>query len=420
MQGSDLSSQTLTTALFQQTLVCEADRPSDLDGDPTNNLCFDLSPYVIPNVLQGSPVTIKSTSPPTGTHYVGVAFDPLTSDDAAFVSAGSQGTVKLNTTDHPDLTIHYFFAPIPPTATPTATRTATPVPTATKSPTRTKTPSAPTSTPKPGTATNTPIPTVPDVQPTEGNPTDTPTVLATSYSSPTSPGTGQTGTLQLFVRACLGDGSLTDMNALAPGVVPTLTDYGDATCTYGTGQIQISDPGGAVLQTVTVPENGTARVPDLPVLANDGSYTATDLASGASGTFLIASGLTTSVLSLNYQPDDYVDDGPWTPGPGDVDDPTETATPDESNANYTPVDPDDVPYFGPEAGPSGGDPFVVNDDPEAVANVQAVTAFQDLPGVGTGPAESTSDNHPGAWLAAGGLALLLAAVELFMRSRKPR
>ena len=435
VQGSDLSSQTLTTALFQQTLVCEADRPSDLDGDPTNNLCFDLSPYVIPNVLQGSPVTIKSTSPPTGTHYVGVAFDPLTSDDAAFVSAGSQGTVKLNTTDHPDLTIHYFFAPIPPTATPTATRTATPVPTATKSPTRTKTPSAPTSTPKPGTATNTPIPTATKTstpvrtatptdtgptstpQPTSDNPSETPIPTRTPTNVPTvTPGPGS-GSLEVNKRFCTEGEAQSQIKALDPGVPVTDADFKG--CTYGNTQFDLY-LSGSKIQSFMVPPIGVLTIDNLAGTSGQKSYKITDTRTNLSVTFAIADGQTTGVVSLEDMND------PGFPGT----DPFPTfPTFNETPPTMPPWsggagDPDQGPGDIGDAASTGGEEDANTDDgtsgnsTQAKSNrVDSIDSFEDLPNVGTAqPVEQRGSSLP--WiLAIVGLALAIIGVGI--RTRRP-
>ena len=182
VEGGNGVQQVLNTGMFDQQLICEADRPSDLNGNPNDNICFDLSGYVVGNVVQGNPITIRPTGLPGGTIYVGRAFDPITDDGSTFVSAGSTGTLKLNTTADGQVTIHYFVAPQPPTPTPTKTATPggpTPTHTPTRTPTRTRTPTAtPTGT---RTATKTPTRTL---EPTETPLTPIPTTDETATSTP--------------------------------------------------------------------------------------------------------------------------------------------------------------------------------------------------------------------------------------------
>jgi hypothetical protein len=414
VQGSDLTTQSITSALFAQHLVCEADRPADLNGDPADNLCFDLSAYVVPNVLQGSPVTIKATTPPAGTRYVGIAFDPATTDATTFLSAGSTGTIKLNTTSSGLTTLHYFVAPIPPTPTPSPTTPPTKTPSPTKSPTSSPTPPGPTRTPtnRPKlTATpRTPVPT------STRSATSEPTAAASATATPG----GSVGTLHLFKRYCLGDESLTRINALAPGVAPGQEDYGDATCTYSNSQFNLYDADGNLLRTLMVPAIGNLLVENLPVTSGGRGYRIEDTRSLATGTFQISTGQTTNVLSLHYQADDDIEDPVPTfsdDGPAYID-PTAAVDGGNPDANYTPVDPDNVPNFGQEAGPSGSDPFVVDDDPEAIARVENIDAFDDMPGVGTGPTQRPADSDTHRMLIALALvALVIGSVGLYWRRR---
>lgn len=169
----------------------------------------------------------------------------------------------------------------------------------------------------------------------------------------------------------------------------------------------------SVNQQVSIPELGTTKISDLP----DGTYSVTDADTGQSGTFTIATNTTTNVISLNYQGDSLVEDPAFVPGPGDVDDPTEL--PEEGvDPNYTPVDEDAVPNFGPEAGPSGGNPFVVDDDPEADANVASILSYDDLPGVGTGPSQDDSTGFGWGLFALATVAVGLAVGGLVLRRRQ--
>ncbi len=120
VRGADLTTQSIADVPFTQALVCEADLPADINGNPNDNLCLDLSNYTVSNVVQGD-VTVNATGAPAGNLYVGVSFDPGTNDGDSFVTAGASGTIKLNTAADGDVTVHVFYGPQPPaTATPTA------------------------------------------------------------------------------------------------------------------------------------------------------------------------------------------------------------------------------------------------------------------------------------------------------------
>ena len=410
VEGANLGAQLLAPGMFDQRLFCEADGPRDLNGNPNDNVCLDLSAYVVPNVAQGNPVTIRPTNLPAGTMYVGRAFDPESNDDATFLSAGSTGTLKLNTSADGDVTVHYFVAPQPPTKTPIPP-TSTPIP-------PTNTPKPPTATLRPATQTPKPNATA-TTRPPTSTPVDPSATIPAATSSPVvvptfTPG-GASGSLHAFMRLCFTDlDSWGEMRSLAPGQEPAQPDYGDGTCTYGAGTLVLTGPDGSTRQ-IDIPSIGNIRVSNLTI----GDYSIRDTVSGGTGTFTIAANTGTNVLSLYYQSDALVDDPVFVPGPGDVDDPTEEAnSPDDPN--YTPVDEDDVPYFGTEAGPGGGNPFVVDDDPEAVANVAAIAAYDDLPGVGTGPAVK-DDSGPGIGLIALALiAMGLAIGGLFLRRRQDK
>jgi len=119
---------------------------------------------------------------------------------------------------------------------------------------------------------------------------------------------GAIGSLHIFKRSCLGDSSLTRINALDPGVAPGREDYGDATCTYASTTFNLYGADGNLLQTLTVPAIGNLLVDNLPVTSGGQEYTLEDTRSLARGDFAIAADTTTNVLSLHYQPDDIVDD----------------------------------------------------------------------------------------------------------------
>ena len=425
VEGANLAAQDLVPDMFDQRFFCEADGPRDLNGNPNDNVCLDLSAYIVPNVMQGDPVTIRPSGLPAGTIYVGRAFDPESNDDATFKSAGSSGTLKLNTSADGEVTIHYFVAPQPPTATPKPPTNTPKPPTATPKP-QTNTPKPPTATPKPATKTPEPNATrtpKPDATATSRPKTSTPAdasatnlaATSTTVAVPTFTPGGATGSLHAFMRLCFTDlDSRGEMNALAPGQEPTQPDYGDGTCTYGAGTLVITGPDGSTRQ-IDVPEIGNARVSRLTA----GEYSIRDSISGGTGTFTIAADTVTNVLSLYYQSDALVVDPAFVPGPGDVDDPTEEAnSPDDPN--YTPVDEDDVPFFGTEAGPGGGNPFVVDDDPEAMANVAAIAGFNDLPGVGTGPATDEDSGSNTGLIALALVAMGLAIGGLFLRRRQDK
>jgi len=215
------------------------------------------------------------------------------------------------------------------------------------------------------------------------------------------------------VRDCFADQGWGQIKVFDPGAQPGQWDYGDATCSSGAGSLTLSSADGSISQQVAVPLMGTARVSDLPA----GTYTVRDADTTQTGTFVIAAKTTTNVISLNYESDSLVEDTALIPGSGDVDNPTELPA-EGVDPNYTPVDEDAVPNFGPEAGPGGGNPFVVDDNPEAVANVAAVMAYDDLPGVATGSTQEESSGFGWGLYALAALALGLALGGFVLRRRQ--
>lgn len=375
VRGSDEVGQAMADVAFEQRLVCESDLPQNIDGDPNNDLCLDLSRYVFSGVTQGTPVTVAAAGAAPGTKYVGVAFEPGSGDDATFVSAGAFGTIKLDTTADGDVTIHVFYGPEPP-ATATATATKTPAVTRTPTPggptaTRTPTPDGP-------TVTRTPDPDDPTAAPTEGS--------------------SGTGSLQVFKLWCEGSESLSRMTVLAPGADATRGDLGDATCANGNTEFILYGPSGNELQAFMVPPSGVLVINDLPATSS-GLYRLVDTRSSESANFEIDAGVVTKIISLQWME------------VREVDDPTPFATIDVDDKSPPPDDEcfeDGCPYEfgGPVAEPGSGDPFTVEDDPEAGARVDEVDSFEDIPGVGVGVVQTRRPDYL-PWMAA--LALVCGA-----------
>jgi len=415
VQGSDLVNQAITTGMFAQELVCEADRPADLDGNPNNNVCLDLSGYVVSNVLQGSPVTIRTDTPPVGMRYVGMAFDPVRDDASSFDSAGSQGTIKLDTSAHGTVTVHYFFAPAPPTATPTGTSTTQITATPTKTPI---TPSrTPTSVPTTASPTKTPLTPVPTATMTETEdptqPTRTPTKTGTPTKTPTnSPGTGS---LEVNKRFCTEGEAENQIKALDPGVAVKTSDF--LGCTYGNTPFNLS-LNGTQIQSFMVPPLGKLIIHNLQGTNGEKSYRITDTRTGLSVNFAIGDGQTTGVISL-----EKMDDGdggefpdfptfpsfqetpptlpPWNggagdEGPGDIGDAASTGGESESDGNGS---------------GSGGDLK------SAKARVDAVDSFEDLPNVGTAPIQN-DQRRSLPWFLLVGAVLLAGAGLRFLPGRR--
>lgn len=392
VRGADQATQSIADVTYTADAVCEADLPADINGNPNDNLCLDLSYYTVANVVQGA-ITVNATGAPAGNIYVGVSFDPDSNDAATFQSAGSSGTIKLNTASDGDVTLHVFFGPEPPpTATPTATRTptatATRTPTATATSTPTNTPTrTPTATGPTATRTPTATKTV-----TPGGPTVTATRTPTASSTPdeltpsstptrTNTPSATDGRIHAFKRYCDGDESLGRINVLEPGEEPMRSDFGDATCTYGNANMTLSGPGGTI--SFQVPPLGDVMVESIA----PGTYTVTDTGASTSATLKVESGTTTTIVSLQYFYEPDIDDFPTFPPF-----PTFENIPDPPDIEPGAGDPDEWEweFDGPEA-QAGGDPFTVLDDPEAVARVESVDSFEELPGVGIGPAQATSN-----------------------------
>ena len=91
VEGSDLTTQPITDVTFEQRIACEIDFGTDINGNPDDNLCLDLSQYIFGDVKQGA-VTIRASGAPTGTKFVGVAYDPRSTDEETETRVGSQGT----------------------------------------------------------------------------------------------------------------------------------------------------------------------------------------------------------------------------------------------------------------------------------------------------------------------------------------
>ena len=389
VQGGDGSLQQLSGAAFDQELVCEANLPIDINGNPNDNVCLDLSQYEFENVVQGE-VRVRANKPlPPGSVFVGVSFVPESGEDATLVSAAAGGTIVLNTPGDGHVTLHVFFGPEPPaTATPTATAEHSPTPTATRTPTRTPTP----------TATS-----------TSGPPTATPTTTATPVAG--------TGSLQIYKRWCESEqpASLTRIIALLPGEEAGREDLGDATCAHGNTDFIIYDAGGNEIQRVSVPPIGVMLVENLPATGNGvGPYEILDTRSSARGQFQIAIGQVTRVISLHYLEALEIPDAPIIPTV-DLDDSEIPDFPDE-----IPVDDEgDFDFGGPVAVPDSSDPFFVVDDLEAAARVEGVDSFEEMPGVGTGPSQ-TGTGTDLIWVAllSGAVAALAGArLRLYRYSR---
>jgi hypothetical protein len=378
VRGSDLVSQAMADVPFEQTLVCEADLPQDINGDPSDNLCLDLSRYVFSDVTPGNPITVNATGAPAGMRYVGVAFDPRTDDGETFITAGTFGTVRLDTTADGDMTIHVFYGPEPPpTATPTATRT----------PTNTPTPGGPTAT---RTPTRTPAPDDP-----------------TATNTPTQP-SGQTGSLQVLKFWCEGSETLTRITALAPGQDATRGDLGDATCANGNTEFILYDGAGSQIQTFMVPPVGVLVIDNLPVTGGGvGQYRLLDTRSSESANFSIAANTVTKVISLQYMEVVEIGDPPEIPTIDLDDDPPPPPDLDDDECFE---DGCDFVFDGPVAEPGDGDPFTVEDDPEAEARVSEVDSFEDMPGVGIGTTEQRDNGEILPWVIA--LALITGLLAL--------
>jgi hypothetical protein len=381
----------LADATFDQRKVCEADLPVDINGNPNDNVCLDLSQYDFADVTQGA-VTIRANKQlPPDSIFLGISTLPNSGDDAAVTGVGTSGTIKLDTTSDGHVTIHVFYGPQPPATAVPPTATATPTKAPTKVATKTPTPAGPTKTP---TKTATPAPTR-----TPGGPTETP--AATNTPAP------KAGSVQIFKFWCDGDESLTRINALAPGQDASRSDLGDATCQSGNSDFILFDGSGNQLQTVSVPAIGVLMVDNLPA----GSYSIRDTRSSASGRFEIRAGTVTKVISLHYQAVEEIPDAPIVPTVDLGDD----GNPPDIEDTLPVDDEGDFPFDGPVAIPDSSDPFTVVDDPEAEVRVESVDSFDELPGVGIGQGQSGSGS-PLMWFAAlTGVVTLLGGARLWSR-----
>jgi len=71
--------------------MTEADLPVDINGNPNDNVCLDLSRYDLANVAQG-PITVRANKPlPVGSIFLGIAWIPGSGDDATQGSIGTGG-----------------------------------------------------------------------------------------------------------------------------------------------------------------------------------------------------------------------------------------------------------------------------------------------------------------------------------------
>lgn len=389
VEGGNGVQQALTTGMFDQRKVCEADRPASLNDDPNDNICLDLSAYVVPNVVQGNPVTIRPTTLPAGTIYVGRAFDPETDDAGTFLSAGASGTIKLNTVADGDVTVHYFVAPQPPTATPTRTPTVTRTPTGTKTATRTPT-RTPTGTLVPTrTPTRTPSPTE-TVEPTETPLTPIPTTDATSTPTPAPSSTPTQGpglgSLELHKRFCTEGEAPSQIKALDPGVAVTDADFKG--CTYGNTLFDIKRDG-VLIQSVMVPAIGVLTINSLTGSNGAENYTATDTRTGKTTSFAIADGQTTGVISLELMDEDdpFGGGGGFPTFPSFDDDPPTLPPWNGGAGDDGPGDIDESASIGGEDGNS--EDIEGNSSAASEARVDSVDAFEDLPNVGYADAPGT-------------------------------
>jgi hypothetical protein len=205
------------------------------------------------------------------------------------------------------------------------------------------------------------------------------------------------------------------MTALAPGEDATRDDLGDATCANGNTEFILYDGSGAEMQTFMVPPVGVLRIDNLPVTGDGiGQYRLVDTRSSESANFSVAANTVTKVISLQYMEVEEIPDPPEIPTI-DIDD-NPPPPPDIEDDEECFEDGCDFVFDGPVAEPGDGDPFTVEDDPEAEARVSEVDSFEDMPGVGVGPDQSRGNDYL-PWMAA--LALSLALV-VTMRARLVR
>jgi hypothetical protein len=371
VEGADGLRQQLADVPFDQRKVCESELPSDINANPEDDVCLDLSRYEFGDVAQGAITVRAAKQVPVGTIFVGISFVPGSGDELTQLGPPpAGGTIKLDTAADGHVTLHVFYGPQP-----AATATPPPSPTPTTAPTRTPT----------RVATRTATPTGPAATSTPGGATKTPTATNTAAG---------TGSLQIFKLWCEGDESLTRINVLAPGQEASRSDLGDATCANGNTDFLIFDANGSQIRAVTVQPIGVLLIDGLPATDDGvGPYSIRDTHSNSTGTFEIESGNLTRVISLEYEDIVEIPDAPLIPTVDLGDDPP----PDDIIDDGYIDDEEDFPFDGPVAIPDGSDPFTVIDDPEAEARVGGVDTFEELPGVGIGP-DNPRQSTATSWL----------------------
>ncbi len=147
-----------------------------------------------------------------------------------------------------------------------------------------------------------------------------------------------------------------------------------------------------------------------------GTYRIQDLQSDESTSLTIQSGTVTKVISLQYMDVPDIPDPPVIPEI-DLDEDPPPGPPD-IDAGAGDEDDWDFDFDGPVAGDDGGDPFTVEDDPEAEARVESVDSFEDLPGVGIGPGQSSNAPSTVWLLAISSLSGLLGAAYVSIIRRR--
>jgi hypothetical protein len=198
---------------------------------------------------------------------------------------------------------------------------------------------------------------------------------------------------------------------MAPGENPGQSDFGDATCANGNSDFTLFDSGGSAVQNIVVEPIGVVLVDGVPA----GNYKLTDNRSSVSGNLTIVAGVVTKVISLQWF---FVEDIPDPPVIPEIDlDDDPPPGPPDINAGAGDEDDWDFDFGGPAANADGSDPFTVTDDPEAIARVESVDSFEDMPGVGIGP--GTSSTSTTQMFAALGLVLLVLSARFLLRGRRP-
>lgn len=198
------------------------------------------------------------------------------------------------------------------------------------------------------------------------------------------------------------------INVLEPGVAPRRSDFGDATCDYGNASITLTGPGGTI--SFQIPPLGDIVVESIA----PGTYTVKDSFANTSGTIDVQSGVTTTFISLQYLYEPDIEDFPTIPPF-----PTMPAIPEPPDFEAGAGDPDDWEFGDPESY-AGGDPFTVLDDPEAIARVESVDTFEELPGVGIGQDQPESNGHAWFGLILATLGTLVVTGFVVRRSRITR